>query len=185
MGLARTRVLFGKLSGACLPPSTKSQHHTGQQLGQRQLEAALDTGPLDTVGKTSVSMETWLETALWKPALSLVTKLVTSVLVTPGFSASSLCAPAPSSRVRARRLTLRKIGRKFGRCLRANQVANQPAQTADSVRTGLRTNSMRTGSKVRFRCYSGCYSHCYALSAKCGFSVNRPVNHPEKYGFAC
>ena len=66
------------------------------------VDTALDTGPLDTVGKTSVSMETWLETALWKPALSLVTKLVTSVLVTPGFSASSLCAPAPSSWVPAR-----------------------------------------------------------------------------------
>ena len=99
------------------------------------------------------------------------------------FRAHAYCSE--NSRARARRLTLRKIGRKFGRCLRANQVANQPAQTADSVRTSLRTSSMRTGSKVRFRCYSGCYSHCYALSAKCGFSVNRPVNHPEKYGFAC
>ncbi len=53
----------------------------------------------------------------------------------------------------------------------------------DAYRLAYR--SLRTASKVRFRCYSGRYSRCYALSAKCGFSVNRPVNHPEKYGFAC
>ncbi len=35
------------------------------------VDTALDTGPLDTVGKTSVSMETWLETALWKPPVSV------------------------------------------------------------------------------------------------------------------
>ena len=52
----------------------------------------------------------------------------------------------------------------------------------DAYRLAYR--SLRTASKVRFRCYSGRYSRCYALSAKCGFSVNRPVNHPEKYAFA-
>jgi hypothetical protein len=77
------------------------------------VDTALDTGPLDTVGKTSGSVETTLETSRWKPALSLVTKLVTSVLVTPGFSASSLCAPAPSSRVRAPAKSETEVGKLF------------------------------------------------------------------------
>ena len=69
-------------------------------------------------------------------------------------------------------------------CLCANFAANQS-------RANRRFRAHRLAHQLdahRFKgtvlLLRGCYSHCYALSAKCGFSVNRPVNHPEKYAFA-
>ena len=79
------------------------------------------------------------------------------------------------SRARARRLTLRKIGRKFGRCLRANQVANQPAQTADSVRTSLRTSSMRTSRKPRFPWKPGWKLEAGNTCSRSGVSLLQPL----------
>ena len=101
------------------------------------------------------------------------------------FRARAYCSE--NSRARARRLTLRKIGRKFGRCLRANQVANQPAQTADSVRTSLRTAACAPLQRYGFAVTAGVtatvtrsqQSAVLLLTSpeKCAFAGNRLGNH--------